>query len=293
MRLEITYDGPIVTEHRVTIRMLSKTLMSFQRGLDRACIYNEYGRIWKYAKMNPDNYTNCDLLFRSEPGSFKAILEVVNDHGTLALQKVKETISLPYQIITANFENRVTRLKQDYADRTLLLLSPTVVVQEYYDVIRNTEYIERYIERSICKEIDQLLSVLRTAVGNSEIKIEFINDDGVRHTYIFNRDLSHKFHQHVSHRELGTPIQYMGLVFEMNSKTLRAKIEHFDQTEETKGQSLIHFVNKDSYLDFNQAVRTNEVVAFIGSPVLENNSFDPISGDIFYLDGAEKIIGRV
>lgn len=294
MEMAIIYSGDFVTEeNKLTLRTLTKSLISVQRGLDRAAIYNQNQRIWKYAKLNPNEYSSNDFYFSSEAGSFRAILTTITDQGRASVQLVRNNLFDIYQRINNDAAINLSTLKEDYENRLIQLQRPNFFASDYTELLTNEELIDRYVSRSIAKEFDQVLSTIRQeSAGESVIEVQFIINGRIER-YIFDKNLSQRFHNFISRKELDRPVSYMGLIFEMNSNSKTARIEHLEQSEDLPGKSLIKFKNQEDYDVFNDTVRTKQIASFIGCPILEAGGHDPISGDIMYLFGVQRLSEEV
>lgn len=294
MELRILYEGDFVTpDHKLTLRTLSRTLISVQRGLDRAAIYNQNDRVWKYAKLDPRHYNDHDFYFSSEAGSFRAILLAATEQGNAAVNMLRNNIRTIHQAIDNDLELRVTRLHDDYNNRLVQLQRPNYIALEYNELLGNEELITRYVTRTIAKETDQVLSSIRQeSAGESFITFEFV-DGQITERYVFNRRLSEKYHQFVAFKQLGDPVTYMGLIFEINSNSRTARIEHLEQALDLPGKSLLKFKNEDSFNEFNDSIRPKQIGSFLGCPILEADGYDPISGDIMYLGNIQQIAEEI
>jgi ribosomal protein S17E len=289
MILSVTYSGALAPNNQASIRTLAKTFTSLQRAIDRSFIDSSTGELWKYARMKSEDYNHCDIYFvRSEEGSFWAIIDSTSANIQEALSRLRVSMHDIHARSIAGFIETASQLKEDYRTRKLSLANPDIRIRDYVDVADDPHIRTSYAVRSISKEIDQMIAPLRSDQLNGEagIALTLYLDSGL-YAFEFNRETSERFHKIVSKKVLGEHIGYVGRVYEMNSKTLRAKIDH--AYEGVSSSSVIYFENKEDYSEFNATVKTDDVGAFVGCPVIECGGFDPFGGDVYYISGVEKI----
>lgn len=63
--IRIHYDGDIVKNHQIPMRILGKSIHHIQTAIDRAYLDVKYGGIWKHARMKPDDYVKTEYLVQA------------------------------------------------------------------------------------------------------------------------------------------------------------------------------------------------------------------------------------
>lgn len=81
------YDGPIVEEHQISLRVLGTTLVHLQSAIDRAYLDDKYGNVWKYARLKRDDYLLADFIVGiPEEGGYR--LDLLRDQGDAIVKRI-------------------------------------------------------------------------------------------------------------------------------------------------------------------------------------------------------------
>lgn len=279
--LSIHFDGDIALNHRVSMRTLGKSLVHMQNSLDRAFLEKHNGVLWKYAKMKTEYFSEIDI-YVAPPSSGGYIAEFFNESELVRLivsrvsSAVKVAITESEKKGLENAENFVKTLGIRIAQLDKKLVDPTA----YADLLQSPpeKVAKRYADRAIVREIDQILSILRSdACGSSTIEFSFKPDHKTT-SFKFDSKKSFKFHAAVSKRELGTPVIYSAKVRSLNRKTLKGQIYNID----SKKESNILFASMADLLNVVSYFESDKVMKFYGIPIIEYGAFDPFAGDIYF-----------
>jgi hypothetical protein len=154
----------------------------------------------------------------------------------------------------------------------------------YKNILDNPDnkIVRRYAARSIVKELDQLISVVRSENSGKSI-IELTLESSRSYTFSFDRIASSKFHKLVSKRVLGSPIIYTGILRQLDRGTRLNPRKAAKFTNDQNGKSFILHVASQNSFDELHPFLIRDSFSFIGCPVLEYGTFDPVAGDVFYV----------
>lgn len=281
----IHFDGEFAQNHQVSVRTLSKSISSLQNAIDRAHLDIKHRGIWKNARIKKEDYEIADFLVQlPEEGGFKLTsLSKSIENGRKIIDRLTSAIMPAYDLSMEQGLSEADKIAETISVRKQQIDTKILIPQAYGDVSRNPDsYMVRpFGDRSIAKEIDQMLSPLRaTQSGESTIELVMSNDKK-ESTFEFNKTVSHSFHQIVAKRLYGKPIIYRVTMVSGDNKNLTGKVRNI----QSKKESHIFF---ESYEDFLKMApylsKKDEEIQLIGCPIVEYGAFDIKAGDIFFLD---------
>jgi hypothetical protein len=280
--LEIHFHGDITKNHQVSLRTLGKALKHTQNAIDRAYIDEKRGGLTKNATMHSKDYPDSEFLVQPpEPGGYIIRFFAQTSAGRRCLDKVSHVISKIYSndMKGATGEGSI----QNQAKLRLATLEAGGISARFYDDAKDEDdpFVKRdYAERSIAKEIDQLLSIIRSkSAGDSQIELTMIASSS--HDFMFGAIKSDQFHAQVSRRSVGQPIVYEGKIVELNAKLLKGQ---FENKSSEKSCNLV-FPDKESFESAKDYLEANmaKPITFIGAPIVEFESYDIKAGDVVFL----------
>ena len=138
--------------------------------------------------------------------------------------------------------------------------------------------IRKYGEKSILKEIDQILSIIRAEkFGDNYFDLSL--DPGQKKTFSFDRNRSNNFSSIIRKRSVGNPLVYKGTIRALDTVT---KIGKFINSG-TKKTCNILFSSSTDIISIREFLGDQKEILFYGSPVIEYGSYDLNAGDIYFL----------
>lgn len=221
----IHFEGPIVTEHKVSIRVMAKTYEHMQRSIDRAYLDTKYGSVWKHARLKQDDYNYTEFL-AEYPREGGIILDGIKDGAQAIIDRINNAISAPFEKALQEginehdsiIEQLPRRREQAHINRDNLATYQEMLEKPDAKIVR------AYSDRSIVKEIDQIASIVRPDELHGS-SVEFKLYGSIAHpVYIFDSAQAKRFHDTVSRRELGVPV------------IIRGKIRLLDQGNQYSGK---------------------------------------------------------
>jgi len=280
-QIQIHFDGDITTNHRVSMRTLGKTLSHLQNAMDRAYIENKYGEVWKHARMKVADYEESAFLVE-EPSEGGYVLDFFADNViTKAIaDRVALALSPAVERAMHQGEENSLSIQEELETRISQIHYGSVDPIDFQELVDNpSKKIKRkYGDRAITREIDQILSIIRSRYSG-ESTFELSTYGSKPHRFVFDKELSKKFHDVVSKRSLGEPVIYKAKVSRLDYKNNTGKITNLSNDKEAN----IIFANNEGFLLAKDFLGTNQTMEFIGCPMIEYGAFDPQAGDIYFL----------
>lgn len=284
----VHFDGEITEDHRVTARTLGTTLTHLQSAIDRAHLDIKYGSVWKHARLRSDDYEATEfLLTYPEEGGF--IISLIRNGARELVRRVQDPVMRAFEESRQEGERQFQNLEQQLVIRRGQLAGGVVEARTYDDLLDRPDrkMVRAFGDRSIVKEIDQVLSLIRAGEGDRTLELTFESTQTANVT--FDRRIASNFHKVVSRRSLGDPVLY--------SATLRS-LDAGNRNQGRKGKVrnlangrdvVLHITSQDDFDVLRPFVGADQAFNFVGAPVLEYDSFDPYGGDIYFI----QIVGAV
>lgn len=249
--------------------------------------YNE--GVWKYARLTTEQYLDADFIVSyPRPGSYlQELIPRSQEIGGKVIKRISEAISSAFDKTLADTEDEVLdQLGPDAVNRRIAQINSGVLTPGEYskEIVQKSKLIKRvYGDRSILKEIDQALSMIRHK-NSGESSFELQLNNHATEKYLFNRFTSEQFHRIISTRELGEPFIYNGSLRSLdNGGKSKRKSGKFINSSNKK-EFLIHVYHDDHFSKLAHYLSTKESFSFIGCPLIEYGAFDPTSGDVFVIE---------
>lgn len=280
------FDGPITRYNRVSLRTLGKTIEHLQSAIDRAYLDVKYGDVFKYQKLKEAEYEDVEFIAMApEEGSYiqeaiakisnvttKGIIERMNGALTSAYEKTHS----PQDIASISIRDQATQRQQ--------VFGVTRQAQTYDDFVNQeiSQLSHAFGERSINKEIDQILSLIRNEKNNGSVFEISLYGAKQGPKFTFDQERARRFHRVVSERRIGEP-----LVFEIELRSLDAgksgapaqgKAKNFSTGKECAMQ----IPDPKVFGKLAQHLRRvkRKRLQVVACPVYEYNAWDPKAGDI-------------
>lgn len=283
----IHFDGPIVTEHKVSVRVMAKTYEHMQRAIDRAYLDGKYGGVWKHARLRREDYAQTEFL-AEYPREGGIILDGIKARAEVIIDRINNAISEPFQkALQQGVEEHASILDQ-LPRRRELAHAHRDRLPTYQEMLDHPDekIVRAYSDRSIVKEIDQIASMVKPdELEGSYVELK-LHGSRAHPVYTFDAAQAKRFHEVVSRRELGEPVLIRGkirLLDQGNRYTkMKAKILNLDSNREVT----LHLGSEEDFFRLHP-YHTAEQVLLFASPVIEFGAYDPQGGDMYFVDVAE------
>lgn len=277
------FDGDIVYDGNIDLRTLAKTLSAVQSMIDRSYLDIKFkGNIYKHSKMPTTKVADATFLV-SDPKRESFLLDYFAEtsFGKKIIIRINNALSPIYSLIEQKIDDSSESISKQVEYRREQILQDIIQVKTYDEAKAKPDpkIIRKYGDRSILKELDQMLSAIRGKdSGRSNLTLEM---SGLKKTstYVFNRTKSERFHMLVSRREVGSPIAYEGKLVQLDRVN---KVGRYIN-QYNKRKCVIKFATESDVLKAAPYF-DKDYVSFYGSPVVEYGSYDINSGDVFFID---------
>lgn len=279
----IHFDGPITIEHKVSIRVLSRTYEHMQRAIDRAYLIENYGQVWKHARLTNEQYKETEFI-AEYPQEGGIILDAFKEGADAIVDRIAAAIHPVFVEATNRAVVQSNSISQQVSARKEYIQRVGARTQSFQDIINNPppNWAPAYSNRSVIKEVDQLVKQITPAeLAGSTVEIT-INGDTAHLPYLFTAQIARRFHAISSKRELGAPLLLNARIrsLDRGNKTTKpsAKIENLHTNRDVS----LHLRTID---DFNELrpFHNGEPIQIYVCPIVEALGFDVHGGDLFYL----------
>lgn len=276
-KIRIHYEGDITENHQIPMRVLGQSLLYIQKAVDRAYLDLKYNGVWKYARMGKNDYEFTKFLVQ-EPKEGGYVLDFFSKKKESP--QISDRVSSAINQAIDQADEHKTSLNTQIEDRKRQVANNIIRPRQFQDVVAQpTDDIKRkYGDRSIAKEIDQVLSIIR-AEYSGESTLELGITGSSTQTFNFNKSNSERFHKAVSGRQIGPPVIYSGKMLALDKRNRTGKFEN----TENKRVSIIYFNNENDFLKAHPYLGNEDEMVFIGAPLVEFGALEPNSGDVYFL----------
>lgn len=283
----IHFDGPIVIEHKVSLRVMAKTYEHMQRSIDRAYLDTKYGSVWKHARLKQEDYEHTEFL-AEYPREGGIILDGIKAGAEAIIDRINNALTVPFErAVREGIEEHASILEQ-LPRRRAFAHARREQLATYQDMVDHPDarVVRAYSDRSIVKEIDQIASMVKSDNLYGSV-VEFqLKGSRTHPIYEFDAARAIRFHEIVSRRELGEPVLVRGRIRSLDQgnkySPMKAKILNLDSNREIT----LHLGSEEDFLRLHP-YHTAEQVFLFASPVIEFGAYDPNGGDMYFVDVAE------
>lgn len=283
----IHFDGPIVTDHKVSIRVMARTYEHMQRSIDRAYLDTKYGSVWKHARLKQDDYAQTEFV-AEYPREGGIILDGIKEGAAAIIDRINSAVSAPFERALQGGIQEHESLLDQLPKRRQLAHAKKNQLATYQEMLDqpDAKIVRAYSDRSIVKEIDQIASLIRSEdQGGSYVDLKLYGS--LAHpVYTFDAAQAKRFHETVSRRELGEPVLIRGKIRLLDQgnrySKMKAKILNLDSGREV----ILHLGSQEDFIKLHP-YHTAEQVLLFAAPLIEFGAYDPNGGDMYFVDVAE------
>lgn len=292
-KISIHFDGPIAKDHAIQLRTFTKTLGHIQSSIDRAYldIKTEDG-IAKNARLHNEDYGPTDFLMnQTREGGFIADLLGTDDGSGDIVKRIDDAVTPAYEMAHDQARNpepiereSLVEQVQKRVDNYKAGAQESIPYEEFF-VSPDAREIRAYGDRSIVKEFDQIASAIRARDGDgSSVEIS-LSAGRALSTYIFDHGVSAAFHDVVSVRTLGDPVEVpikLRSLDSGNGGPSKAKAYNLI----SKKEFYLHIHTDKGFTSLRRFLRKRNPVEFsiIACPIYEYGAFDRSAGDMYFID---------
>lgn len=275
-KIQIHFEGDIAEDHQIPMRVLGISLLHIQKALDRAYLDLKYQGVWKYARMSHDDYEITKFLVQ-QPKEGGYILDFFSRRKESP--EIADRVSAAINEAIEQSEEHRESLSSQVEGRKEQVAKHLITPKQFEAIVTQGKEIKRkYGDRSIAKEIDQVLSIIRADYSGDSILGLSITGTSTQ-TFNFNKIKSERFHKVVAGRQVGPPVIYSGKMQALDKRNRNGKFVNLENDR----TSVLHLNNDEDFLKVHPFLGNDEVMNFIGCPLVEFGALEPNSGDVFFL----------
>ncbi|HFD31236.1 MAG TPA: hypothetical protein ENJ28_00790 [Gammaproteobacteria bacterium] len=280
--VQIHFAGDIATNHQVSLRTLAKSLGHLQNSMDRAFLEIHYGKLYKYAKMKHEFYPEVELLVQQpQEGGYILDFLATNKLTQSVIDRVSGAVKGAVESSKNAGLDKSISIEESLNNRITQIENGIITPKDFQQMIDNPDdaVIRKYGDRAIVREVDQILSIIRAEYAGDST-FELLLQGTESSNFDFNRESAKRFHAVVAKRDLGFPVLYTASISSLDRHNLNGKIVN----KATSKVSNIHFLNEEFLQLAVPFFDKKQEMTFIGSPMIEYGAFDPMAGDIYFVN---------
>lgn len=279
----VHFDGPITVDHKVTIRVLSKTYEHMQRAIDRAYLIEIHGEVWKHARLTSRQYAETEFLaaYPREGGIF---LDAIRDGADRIIDRVAAAVAPFFESAANNSIVRLENIDSQLGQRSSYVRDIGSDLQTYDQVAANppSQWAPAYSNRSIIKEIDQLVGIITAErVDGSSVDIG-LNGSRPYLPLQFTPEIARRFHLLAARRELGPAMLVRARIRSLDRGNKYTKPSAKIQNLSTDRELVLHLRGAED-IDALRPHHDGREVLLQVSPIIEALGFDLKGGDLMFL----------
>lgn len=282
----VHYDGPIAVEHKVTVRVMARTYEHMQRAIDRAYLFNKYGNVWKHARLKAGDYEFVDFIaeYPQEGGIILDAIKAGQQAASELIDRIGNAIARPFEQALNDQIEEAAHIAQEIADRRDYVGRMQHRTLTFSEMLERPpeEWANKYSDRSILKEIDQITFPLSSnRLDGSTVEFTF-HGTRLHPVYQFDARTARNFHAIVSRRELGPAVVVNARIRDLDRGNQythpKAKIENLDSGREV----ILHLAGPRDAEELHPHHMQNHVQIY-ACPFIEGGGFDMRGGDLYFV----------
>jgi hypothetical protein len=284
----LTFDGTLAPRHSVSLRTLSYTIPHFQRAIDKTVYFKHIGEIRKFSSLPVELHGYADLYINQlEAGSLripffselmKGVPQLFSDFMSKPFQQSASQVVKQTNLLAADLESNKIGAELDNLE---------YVTQEQLIETEGDRKLA-YAQAAVLKDMSQALSVVRTTPG--AILNVGVSADSGHNDFTFDQGRAVRFAQVSTTRRLADPAIYLGRITGLERLRKTGQFQYSAKfLSRVTGQESKLLV--DSYADALKLHPYNLLskdIVIWAAPVALHDSFDPVRGDIVFVDFASE-----
>jgi hypothetical protein len=172
--IQLHFDGDFALNHQVSIRTLGKTLSSLHLDI-------EYGGVQKHSKVKGSEYRNTDFWVESpREGGYILKFNSPLTKSKEIINRISRAILPAYDLALEQGELETSRIVKQVLIRKTQVREKLVIPEEFdisKEIMSEQQTLHSYGDRSINKEIDQMVSIIRSKhSGNSTLELQLVSN---------------------------------------------------------------------------------------------------------------------
>lgn len=283
-QITLTFDGALVLGHTVSMRTLAYTLPHIQRSIDKVVYFERNGEVRKFTSLPKELYGFADIyLIDVERGSLKIpfVSELIEKVPSL----FNAFMGSPYEESAKEVLSHSKILQADLEACKGMVFNGGVEELTQEDLIAVEGGRKRaYAQTAVLKDMNQALSLVRATPG-AILKLNIDSYDGSQE-YVFDELRAARFGKVVATKRLDKPAVYIGRITGLEQQGSTAAFKYaakfWSRVTGQENKLVIH--EYDDALKLHSHNLSNKDVAIWAAPISVHETFDPVRGDLVFID---------
>lgn len=288
-QITLVFDGTLAPNHSVSLRTLSYTIPHFQRAVDKTVYFQQRGEIRKYTTLPVELHHMADLYLNElEEGSLR--LPFLSDLLKEVPALFKNFLAEPYERAANEVHGYTGILKTDLESSKINVTHDNLDHTTQSDLVKkHSEYKRDQAQASVMKDISTALSVVRSTNGG--IMSFNVDSPSGAAEYEFDQLRASRFAKLATTKRLADPALYIGRITGLEKQRGNKQFEYSAKflSSLTKQENKIHIADYDDASKLHSYNLASKDVVFWAAPISMYDAFDPVRGDLVFVDLARDI----
>ena len=279
----IHFDGPITIDHKVSIRVLAKTYEHMQRAIDRAYLIETHGEVWKHARLKDEQYAETEFI-AAYPRKGGIFLDAFREDANAIVDRIFKSVRPVFESSVRQGLEEHQSLQTQLIERRRDIHGPRRRILTFDSVAADppSDWASAYSNRSVVKEIDQLVSqIAPDRLDGSTIDIT-LNGRRAHPKCEFNGQIARRFHKLAARRELGPAMVVTATIRSLDRGNRHAKPSGKILNVATQREVILHLSDEEDFDALHPYHNGAELELFV-CPIVEALGFDLNGGDLMFL----------
>lgn len=283
-QITLVFDGTLTPSHSVSLRTLAYTVPHFQRAIDKTVYFQQRGEIRKYTALPSELHHMADLYLNElEEGSlrFPFLSDLVKEVPVY----FKNFLSEPYERAANEVHGYTGILKTDLETSKINVAHDNANATTQADLIdKNAELKIAQAQASVLKDLSTSLSVVRSTEG--AIMSFNVDSHSGAAEFEFDQLRAARFAKLTTTKRLADPALYTGRITGLEKQRGSSQFEYSAKflSALTNQESKIHISDYNDALKLHSYNLSSKHVNFWAAPIATYDAFDPVRGDLVFID---------
>lgn len=286
MKNQITlyFDGSLSPQKNVSLRTLSYTLPHIQRAIDKTVYFNSNGKLTKYTSLPHELYPQADLYISNlEYGSLK--IPFLSDLISGVPQLFNEFMRQPYELSANEVKGHRGILRDDLENRKIHANLDNLRELTQEDILQQEGERKRaYAQAAVLKDMATALSLVRST-DDAILGLNIDSATGFKNFH-FDQRRAANFSRIATTKRLSDAVIYKGRITGLEKQHGNTQFKYSAKflSSVTGKECKLLIADYDDAIMVNTHNLTDNEVVFWGSPIALHEAFDPVRGDIVFID---------
>lgn len=284
-KIILKFSGDLAPNDQITARTLSHSLQSLQRAVDKIVIYETRESLKKFDSLSSNQYSEADFIVQQfEPGCIQ--IPLLNETAGYIASRLRGILNQPYDLAASQQEQLFPQIENQFSSAYNRAFYADPEANTQNNLIQNPNVEREYSNVAILKDINQLISPMRSSKTNEEDSISLrVSDNSLTKDYLFNKIISQRFNSIVTSKKLGPETVYRGHLTGLETTKFNEfpfSGKFISKTTGFEMKLLIH--TEATALALSSFNLSSTELMFWGAPMTTYGAFDEVRGDIVFLE---------